>query len=25
VIAGAGIMGYRFAVEYLADLNAGKA
>jgi 3-dehydroquinate dehydratase-2 len=25
VIAGAGVMGYRFAVEYLADLNAGKA
>ena len=25
VIAGAGIMGYRFAVEDLADLNAGKA
>ncbi|MDV8150036.1 type II 3-dehydroquinate dehydratase [Arthrobacter sp. B10-11] len=25
VIAGAGVMGYRFAVEYLAELNAGKA
>jgi 3-dehydroquinate dehydratase-2 len=23
-IAGAGILGYRFAVEYLADLNAGR-
>jgi 3-dehydroquinate dehydratase-2 len=25
VIAGAGIMGYRFAVEYLAGLDADKA
>ncbi|WP_104173408.1 type II 3-dehydroquinate dehydratase [Arthrobacter sp. Y81] len=25
VIAGAGVMGYRFAVEYLAELHAGKA
>jgi 3-dehydroquinate dehydratase II len=25
VIAGAGVMGYRFAVEYLAELNAGRA
>ena len=24
VIAGAGILGYRFAVEYLAELNAGR-
>lgn len=24
VIAGAGILGYRFAVEYLADLNASR-
>jgi 3-dehydroquinate dehydratase-2 len=25
VIAGAGIMGYRFAVEYLASLGSGNA
>ena len=25
VIAGAGVLGYRFAVEYLADLNSAKA